>query len=351
MTIVPRWEWRTFGADFGDAEAQLTALPRDRVEDTEEIYMLSAAGDASVKVRAQVMDIKHLQQTNADGLEQWLPVMKAPLPLSPADSAALSEALGPNVRTVEVSKHREHYVLARCMAEISQLRTAQGTTRTLAVEAEDPELVIGTVRRLGLADRENTCMARGLKALVGYDARRYATIDIGTNSVKFHLGERGEDGGWSTIDDRAEVTRLGQGADDAGRLAPAPIARTVEAVAGMASDATARGAVAIAAVGTAGLRAAPNAAELIDAVRARCGLDVEAISGEEEARLAYVGAVAELALPAGAVVVFDTGGGSSQFTFGRGPRVDRQFSVNVGAVRYTERFRLDQAVTAPVLPA
>ena len=54
-------------------------------------------------------------------------------------------------------------------------------------------------------------------------------------------------------------------------------------------------------------------------------------------------------LTEGALVVFDTGGGSSQFTFGNGTRVDRQFSVNVGAVRYTERFRLDQVVTADVL--
>ena len=51
----------------------------------------------------------------------------------------------------------------------------------------------------------------------------------------------------------------------------------------------------------------------------------------------------------GALVVFDTGGGSSQFTFGDGTRVDRQFSVNVGAVRYTERFHLDQAVPPAVV--
>ena len=54
--------------------------------------------------------------------------------------------------------------------------------------------------------------------------------------------------------------------------------------------------------------------------------------------MAYLGVKAGLRLPEGALVVFDTGGGSTQFTFGQGARVDEQFSVNVGAVRYTERF-------------
>jgi exopolyphosphatase / guanosine-5'-triphosphate,3'-diphosphate pyrophosphatase len=120
-------------------------------------------------------------------------------------------------------------------------------------------------------------------------------------------------------------------------------------VAGMATHAGAHGAEVIAAVGTAGLRAAPNAAELIDAVRNRCGLEVEAISGEEEARLAYVGALAELALPAGAVVVFDTGGGSSQFSLGRDGQVEERFSLPVGAVRLTERYGLDDAVSEQAL--
>ena len=56
-----------------------------------------------------------------------------------------------------------------------------------------------------------------------------------------------------------------------------------------------------------------------------------------------------LPLATGSLVVFDTGGGSSQFTFGEGDLVAERFSVNVGAVRYTERYRLDGAVTAEVL--
>ena len=105
------------------------------------------------------------------------------------------------------------------------------------------------------------------------------------------------------------------------------------------------------AVGTAGLRIAENAAVLIAAVHEATGIDVEVISGAEEARLAVRAATAGLDLGQQALVVFDTGGGSTQFTLGSGGRVDEQFSVDVGAVRLTEHFGLDRAVPADVVEA
>jgi exopolyphosphatase / guanosine-5'-triphosphate,3'-diphosphate pyrophosphatase len=190
-------------------------------------------------------------------------------------------------------------------------------------------------------------MARGLKTLIRFGARRFAVIDVGTNSVKFHIGERGADGAWRTVVDRAEVTRLGEGLDATGRLGAEPIARTVEAIAGMADEAHREGVEAIAAVGTAGMRIAPNSSELIDAVRDRCGVEIEVIPGEEEARLAYRAATSALGDATGELVVFDTGGGSSQFTFSDG----EQFSVNVGAARFTERFGLDGVVSGDTVAA
>jgi exopolyphosphatase/guanosine-5'-triphosphate,3'-diphosphate pyrophosphatase len=235
------------------------------------------------------------------------------------------------------------------MAELSELRTEAGAIRTIAVESEDPDRVSAAVRELGLASRRVTCVARGLKALSGLGARRFAVVDVGTNSVKFHVGERSAAGDWRTVVDRAEVTRLGEGLDTTGRLGAAPIERTAEAIAGMVAEARAEGADAIAAVGTAGMRSAANAGELVAAVRDRCGVDLEVVSGDDEARLAYRAAQASLGLGAGAIVVFDTGGGSSQFTFGAGERVDERFSVNVGAVRITERYGLDGAVSEAVV--
>jgi exopolyphosphatase / guanosine-5'-triphosphate,3'-diphosphate pyrophosphatase len=200
--------------------------------------------------------------------------------------------------------------------------------------------------------RADTCVARGLKQLVGYG--RFAVVDVGTNSVKFAIGER-TGGRWRFLVDRAEVTRLGEGLAETGRLAPEAIERTAEVIAGMIDEARALQSVDVTAVGTAGMRIAENDEELIDAVERRTGAEVSAgvriavISGDEEARLAYVAVTAELDLGSGALALFDTGGGSSQFTFGHGRDVDERFSVDVGAARFTERFGLDEAVSHEVV--
>jgi exopolyphosphatase / guanosine-5'-triphosphate,3'-diphosphate pyrophosphatase len=174
-------------------------------------------------------------------------------------------------------------------------------------------------------------------------------IDVGTNSVKFHVGERGAGGRWRTIVDRAELTRLGEGLGDHGAISAEPLERTVAAIADMVEEARRHQVQATAAVGTAGLRIARNRDQVIAAIRTRTGVTVEVISGEEESRLAYLAARAGLGATEGSLVVFDTGGGSSQFTFGRGPQVEERFSVNVGAVRYTEQFGLAGAVVPEVL--
>jgi exopolyphosphatase/guanosine-5'-triphosphate,3'-diphosphate pyrophosphatase len=178
---------------------------------------------------------------------------------------------------------------------------------------------------------------------------RQAVIDVGTNSVKFHVGELGADGAWTAIADRAEVSRLGEGIQETGAIAPAAMERTAQAIAGMTAEAARLGVEGVTAVGTMGLRTATNSQAFLDLVKERCGVAIEVITGGEECRLAYLAVRSASGLADGALVVFDTGGGSSQFTFGNGSRVDRQFSVNVGAVRYTERFHLDQAVSPAVL--
>ena len=230
------------------------------------------------------------------------------------------------------------------MTELTDVVADGAATRTIAIESDDAGRVLATVEELGLAGRPNVSFPRGLRRLLGFGAGRYAVVDVGTNSVKFHVAERDAAGAWRTIADRAEVTRLGEGLAETGRLQPEPIARTADAIAAMAAEAERDGVLATAAVGTAALRIAPNASDLIDAVRDRCGLVVEVLPGEEEARLAYLAATSALPLGDGSLVVFDTGGGSSQFTFGRRDRVDERFSVDVGAARYTERFGLAQAV-------
>jgi exopolyphosphatase/guanosine-5'-triphosphate,3'-diphosphate pyrophosphatase len=375
MTEVrPRWEWRTFARSFGAADARLAELGPGAVQDSEEIYLLRGTGD-NVKVRDALMDIKVLRQVNADGLEQWTPVMKQGFPLSQANVTRVLEALrlpvpplsrpqyslddfigafaapGSAIRAVTVRKRRVRHTVNGCMAEVSEVEADGRTTRTVAVESEDAVAVANAVRSLGLLGYTNTSYPKGLAALIDDAPARYAVIDVGTNSVKFYLAERDAGGRWRAVVDRAAMTRLGEGLDKSGVIGEQALARTATAIADMAEEARRNGAVAIVAVGTAGLRIAANREAVLGEIRARSGVVVEVISGEEEGRLAYVAARAGLGLTSGRLVVFDTGGGSSQFTFGHGSAVEERFSVDVGAVRYTERFGLDRAVPAETVRA
>ena len=371
-TIIPRWEWRAFGQRFGTADAAFAALTPTGIQESDELYLLSGAGD-NVKVRADLMDIKILVEVNPDGLEQWRPVMKAGFPLPASDVATVFESLrlptppldreaytldqfvaelaGPSgrMRAVNVHKRRVRYVVGGCTAEVSEVVADGRPTRTVAIESEDAAAVVAAVRSVGLGGFVNTSYPRGLAALVDDEPARYAVIDVGTNSVKFHVGERAAGGTWRAIVDRAELTRLGEGLQERGTISAEALERTALAIGAMVDEAKRNGALAIAAVGTAGLRIASNSAAVIAAIADRTGVTVEVIPGEEESRLAYLAVKAGLGLAEGALVVFDTGGGSTQFTFGQGSRVDERFSVDVGAVRYTERFGLSGVVTPEVL--
>lgn len=370
--IKPRWEWRSFGRRFGEAEARLARLEPGGVQESDEIYLLSGAGD-NVKVRDALMDIKVLREVNADGLEQWTPVMKAGFPLPASDAAKVLESLhvpapplsrasftldefleqfatpGGAIRAARVHKRRTRYLVGGCMAELSEVVANGIPIRTIAVESEDAAAVIRAVNALGLGGYTNTSYPVGLAALIDGEPERYAVIDAGTNSIKFHIGERDSNGRWRTVVDRAEITRLGEGLAQQGVIIDAALERTVAAIAGMVEEAKRHGVRAIAAVGTAGLRIAANGNEVVAAIQQRTGVHIEVISGDEEGRLAYLAAKSGLGLNQGALVVFDTGGGSSQFTFGHDASVDERFSVEVGAVRYTERYRLDGVVSPGVL--
>jgi exopolyphosphatase/guanosine-5'-triphosphate,3'-diphosphate pyrophosphatase len=178
----------------------------------------------------------------------------------------------------------------------------------------------------------------------------HAVIDIGTNSLKMHVAEvRG--GGVKVLGDFTEVTRLGEGLHETGKLSPEAMARTADAVASFQKKAVELGAGSIVAVGTMALRSASNASDFIGAVRERCGLDVEVVPGEEEARLSYLAVLSGLGAGDGRVVVFDTGGGSTEFIFGRGEEILERFSLDVGSRQPTEEFCKSDPVTESELAA
>jgi exopolyphosphatase / guanosine-5'-triphosphate,3'-diphosphate pyrophosphatase len=365
-TITLRWEWRTFGNEHGSAEREILAEAASQAVESDELYLVGS-DRTGVKLRDDLVDVKVLRDVNADGLERWEPVMKVAFPLSGEDVARVLDAFGLptrlgsavasieelvgalgssglEVRSISVHKRRTRATFHGCMAEVADLSVDGRSTRTVAIESEDAAAVIASVRAAGLEDCVNTSYPRGLAALADGEQPRYAVIDVGTNSIKFQVAERASDGGFRVLIDRAEVTRLGEGVERTGRISDEAQRRTAEAIASMVEEARTRRARAIVAVGTAGLRIAENRAAVVDAIRERAGVTVHVIPGEEESRLAYLAVTTGLGLPEGPVVVFDTGGGSSQFTFGHGQHVEERFSVDVGAVRYTERFGLDGAV-------
>ena len=370
--IIPRWEWRTFGAGRRAAEDAFAALTSGPAEESDELYLLSVA-ESNVKVRNDLLDIKLLKEVDADGLERWEPVMKRGFPLPAAEVRTVFDTFGVSppslsrdaytldqflaelvepsgaARAVRVHKRRVRYSPGGCRAEVADLEVDGREARTIAIESEDPSAVVAAVRDAGLDGHVNTSYPRGLAALMDATPVRYAAIDVGTNSVKFHIGERDPDGSWRAVVDRAELTRLGEGLGDRGVISAEPMERTVAAIAAMAAEARRHQVRAIGAVGTAGLRTARNRDEVIAAIAARTGITVEVIPGEEESRLAYLAVQAGLGAVEGSLAVFDTGGGSTEFTFGRGPDVEERFSLDVGAVPYTERFGLAGSVEPSVL--
>ena len=363
--IIPRWEWRTFGSRFGLADERFAALDATGVQESDETYLLGTP-TGNPKIRDGLMDIKLLRDTQ-HGLQRWEPVLKTAFPLSADDVRAVFATLGmasPDLRRdtytaedflaevageggplrrVDVHKRRVRYTVNGCTSEVTDLTANGMPTRTIAIESTDQVAVLDAVTAMGLAGYDNIDYPHGLAAVVDGQPERFAVIDAGTNSIKFRIGERTPDG-WLTRTDRAEITRLGEGLTEGGDITPEAQARASDAIAGMVDEARAAGVRAIVAVGTAGLRAARNGATVVDAIRDRTGVTIEIIPGDEESRLAYQGVRAGTDLRAGSLVVFDTGGGSSQFTFGSDGGVDERFSVPVGAVRYTEAFRLDEAV-------
>lgn len=175
------------------------------------------------------------------------------------------------------------------------------------------------------------------------DAPTLAAVDIGTNSVKMTIG-RGETILW----DGVRVTRLGEGVDASGALLPAAVARTLDALTEFGRIAREHGADRLHAVGTSAMRDAADRENLVASAAAALGGTVEVISGEREAHLVYVAARRDplLAVPDGAfLVATDVGGGSSEVVVGDAGGILSRRSLQIGAVRLTERAGLGGAAT------
>ncbi|MEU2661768.1 Ppx/GppA phosphatase family protein [Micromonospora sp. NPDC007220] len=171
-----------------------------------------------------------------------------------------------------------------------------------------------------------------------------AAIDCGTNSIRLLVADlpdasAGPEAPLADLSRRMQIVRLGQGVDKTGRLAPEAIERTRVALASYAAEIEKLGAERVRMCATSASRDATNAAEFREMVERTLGVAPEVVTGDEEARLSFTGAVR--GLPADArepYLVVDIGGGSTEFVVGtRAGGVEAAISMDIGCVRMTER--------------
>lgn len=168
--------------------------------------------------------------------------------------------------------------------------------------------------------------------------KRFAAIDVGTNTVLLLVAERGEDGTFSAVEERMEITRLGRGVDRTRTLAPGAITDTVEAVERFARAARAAGAEDLVLTATSAARDASNGAAFLRAAQEAAGVPAHVLSGDEEAALVWESARRDFGRPGRSLAVVDVGGGSTELVYGVGEKRIYARSFDVGAVRMTERW-------------
>jgi exopolyphosphatase/guanosine-5'-triphosphate,3'-diphosphate pyrophosphatase len=166
--------------------------------------------------------------------------------------------------------------------------------------------------------------------------RLIAVVDLGTNSTRLLVAEVA-DGQVNELERRSTVTRLGQGVEASGRLADEAIARVSEALGAYREVIDRLGAQRIVAVATSAMRDAQNGPAFRDEIQERFGIDARTISGDEEARLTFLGATSGRDV-ASETLVIDIGGGSTEYVVGRaGAEPGFHVSTRMGSVRFSER--------------
>jgi exopolyphosphatase/guanosine-5'-triphosphate,3'-diphosphate pyrophosphatase len=169
---------------------------------------------------------------------------------------------------------------------------------------------------------------------------RLAAIDLGSNTVHLLVADAGAGGAdWRVVESDQRVTRLGEGLTASGRLGVAPAERTTNVVVEYVARARAAGAERIGIVATSAVREAANQAEFVAMLERATGERVRVISGEEEAALTLAGVLHGLRGPLdGSTLLFDIGGGSTEYLVARAGAAVAAVSLRLGVVDLAERY-------------
>lgn len=167
---------------------------------------------------------------------------------------------------------------------------------------------------------------------------KYCVIDIGTNSIRMLIAKI-ERGNIVHIEKSLETTRIGEGVNKTKVLSEAAIARSINVLREFKNEAVKQGIDKINIIATSAVRDAVNRNEFIRNVKNELNLDVEIISGEREAQLGFCGVIngIEINNRENNLLVIDIGGGSTEFVLGNGQGIKYSRSLNVGAVRMTDK--------------
>jgi exopolyphosphatase/guanosine-5'-triphosphate,3'-diphosphate pyrophosphatase len=166
---------------------------------------------------------------------------------------------------------------------------------------------------------------------------RLAAIDVGSNAIRLLAGEFSGLSHWRVLHAERAPVRLGEEAFRAGRLSEEAMEQALEALAGFRRHLDASRVPHYRAVATSAVRESGNGATFASRVKERCGLELEAIDGAEEARLSWVAIRRRVALRDGAWLVMDLGGGSLELSLVDAERLHWTESYPLGTVRLLER--------------
>ena len=169
-------------------------------------------------------------------------------------------------------------------------------------------------------------------------AHRLAAIDIGTNSVRLIVADALREGNYRILDEEKETTRLGRQLHSTGKLDPDAAQQTLEALKRMKQIAEGFQARELRVIATCAVREASDGAEFVNRAREELGLEIEVISAEVEARLAFYSVARSFSLEGKNVAVADIGGGSTEIVLASGKMIESIRGTPLGAVRLTEMF-------------
>jgi exopolyphosphatase/guanosine-5'-triphosphate,3'-diphosphate pyrophosphatase len=170
---------------------------------------------------------------------------------------------------------------------------------------------------------------------------RLAAIDIGTNTILMVIGEKNHDGTLSFIRNEHSIARLGENVSKTKVIKYEAVERAKKVLLNYKRICDDCNVIRISAAGTSALRDAVNRYDVIEELSTIIGTEIKVIPGEEEARLSFIGTI-ENDRPS---IVLDIGGGSTEFIYGENQNVIYRHSLNIGAVRITEKFFKTQPTT------